>query len=276
VFGLRDLGFSPAVPELSPKLAFAIIAVLFIGISKAGFGGGLGLLTTPLAVLTFGSKDAIGIILPLLCAGDAFALWNYWGKWDARNLKFLLPGVIAGIVIGVQLIGRFDHRELNVAIGCIAVAFVLFQFVKDRIFRAEGAFAPNHRVGIPIGVVTGITSTFAHGAGPIISMFLIPQRLPKELYVATNVLIFTFVNWLKMPFFCIDRAQINLPIFAAHPLITRETLMTSAIFFPLVPIGVWIGVWMNRRISEQAFMKVVFAFLFVTGLELIFQFERWW
>jgi hypothetical protein len=107
-------------------------------------------------------------------------------------------------------------------------------------------------------------------------MFLIPQRLPKEIYVATNVLIFTFVNWLKMPFFCIDRAQMDLPIFAAHPLITRETLITSAIFFPLVPLGVWIGVWMNRRISEGAFMKVVFAFLFVTGLELIFQFERWW
>lgn len=267
--------FSPRrVPELSPKLFFAIVAVLFIGISKAGFGGGLGLLTTPLAVLTFGSKDAIGIILPLLCAGDAFSLWNYWGKWRAENLKFVLPGVIAGIVIGVQLIGRFSARELNIAIGCIAVTFVLFQLVKDKIFRAEGAFAPNHKVGVPIGLATGITSTFAHGAGPIMSMFLIPQRLPKETFVATNVLIFTFVNWLKMPFFCIDQSQIHLPVFAPHALITRDTLITSAIFFPLVPLGVWLGVWMNQRISEKNFMRVVFAFLFVTGLELIFQFER--
>ena len=265
----------PRVPEFSPQLIFAIIAVLFIGISKAGFGGGLGLLTTPLAVLTFGSKDAIGIILPLLCAGDAFALWNYWRKWDARNLKFVLPGVIIGIVIGVQLIGQFSSRQLNVAIGCIAVTFVLFQLVKERIFRAEGTFAPNHRVGVPIGLATGITSTFAHGAGPIISMFLIPQRLPKEIFVATNVLIFTYVNWLKMPFFIIDRTQINLPVFASHALITRQTLLTSLIFFPLVPLGVWIGVWLNKKISEKAFMRVVFVFLFVTGLELIFKFERY-
>ncbi len=275
MFGIWDLVFSPArVPEFSPQLTFALLAVLFIGISKAGFGGGLGLVTTPLAVLTFGSKEAIGIILPLLCAGDAFSLWNYWGKWDARNLKFILPGVIAGIVIGVQLIGRFSARELNIAIGCIAVGFVLFQLVKEKIFQAEGAFAPNHRVGIPIGLATGITSTFAHGAGPIISMFLIPQRLPKERFVATNVLIFTFVNWLKMPFFCIDQTQINWPVFASHALITRHTLFLSLIFFPLVPLGVWVGVWMNRRISEQAFMRVVFAFLFVTGLELIFKFEQ--
>ena len=267
---------SAAVPELSPKILFAVAAVFFIGISKAGFGGGLGLLTTPLAVLTFGSKDAIGVILPLLCAGDAFSLWNYWGKWDARNLKFLLPGVTAGIVIGVQLIGQFSARQLNVVIGSIAVGFVVFQFVKEKIFRAEGAFQPNHSVGAPIGIATGITSTFAHGAGPVVSMFLIPQRLPKEIYVATNVLIFTFVNWLKMPFFCIDRTQINYPVFAPHALITRETLIISAIFFPLVPLGVWLGVWMNRRISEAAFLKVVYTLLFVTGLELIFKFERWW
>ena len=43
----------------------ASFAVLFIGVSKAGFGGGLGLLVTPLCVLAFGSKTAIGILLPL-------------------------------------------------------------------------------------------------------------------------------------------------------------------------------------------------------------------
>jgi uncharacterized membrane protein YfcA len=77
-----------------------------------------------------------------------------------------------------------------------------------------------------------------------------------------------------MPFFCIDRAQIDLPIFAATSLITHETLLTSLVFFPLVPVGAWMGVWLNRRISERAFMNVVFAFLFLTGLELIFQFEQ--
>ncbi len=260
--------------ELSPKLIFAIVAVLFIGISKAGFGGGLGLLTTPLAVFAFGAKDAIGIILPLLCAGDAFSLWNYRGKWRAGNLKYVLPGVVLGIIIGVQLIGQFSARQLNIAIGVIAVVFVLFQLVKERIFAAEGAFEPNHRVGIPIGLASGITSTFAHGAGPVMSMFLIPQRLPKEVFVATNVLIFTFINWIKMPFFCIDQSQIPLPVFSARALITKETLLTSAIFFPLVPLGVWLGIWLNKRISEKAFLKVVYVLLFVSGLELIFQFER--
>lgn len=263
------------MPQFTPQLLLAVLAVLFIGVSKAGFGGGLGLLTTPVAVLAFGPRDAIGILLPLLCAGDAFSLWHYWRKWEARNLKYLLPGVVVGIMAGVQLIGRFSPRQLNIAIGTIAVAFVAFQMGKERIFRGKAAFTPNHRVGQPLGVASGITSTFAHGAGPVVAMFLIPQRMPKEIFVGTNVLIFTFINWLKMPFFCIDRTQLDWPLFAPVALVNRHTFFTSLALLPLIPVGVWLGVWLNRRFSESGFVKFIYAALLLTGLELIFGFSRW-
>jgi uncharacterized membrane protein YfcA len=256
-----------------PSLLLAGFAVLFIGVAKAGFGGGLGMLVTPLCVLAFGPKTAIGILLPLLCAGDAFSLYHYWGKWRAANLKFLLPGVIAGVVIGVQLVGRFSPRQLNVAIGLIALLFVAFQLTKHRLFRAENAFVPNHFIGWPCGVGMGITSTFAHGAGPVAAMFLMPQRLPKEIFVGTSVLLFTWVNWIKLPFFCLDRSLVNWPVFAAQALITPATLVTSAKFFPLVPLGVWLGVWLNRRFSEKVFTRIIYAILLVTGLQLIGNFN---
>lgn len=256
-----------------PTLLLAGFAVMFIGVAKAGFGGGLGMLVTPLCVLAFGSKTAIGILLPLLCAGDLFSLYHYWKRWRAENLKFLLPGVVVGVVIGVQLVGQFSPRQLNIAIGIIAVFFVVFQLAKEKIFRAEGAFVPNHRIGIPCGIGMGITSTFAHGAGPVAAMFLIPQRLPKEIFVGTSVFLFTWVNWIKLPFFCIDRSMVDFPLFAAQALITRETLLTSAKFFPLVPLGVWLGVWLNRRFSEKNFVRIIYAILLVTGLQLICNFD---
>ena len=253
------------MPELS-NILLAALGVLFIGLSKAGFGGGMGMLTTPLCVLAFGvgGRDptfAIGTLLPLLCVGDAFSLYHYWGKWNRRNLAYLLPGVVVGVVIGVQLIGRFSPRELNVAIGVMAVSFVVFQWVKAAIFRAEGAFAPNHRVGIPCGIGAGITSTFAHGAGPVVSLFLIPQQMPKELYVGTTVLVFTWINWIKLPFF-LERG-----------IITRETLLTGLHYLPLIPLGVWIGVWCNRKMNERLFLRVVYVMTLLTGLQLIFNFN---
>ncbi len=253
------------MPELSTIL-LAATGVLFIGLSKAGFGGGLGMLTTPLCVLAFGvgGRDpnfAIGTLLPLLCAGDAFSLYHYWGKWDRKNMVYLLPGVVVGVVIGVQLIGRFSSRELNITIGLLAISFVIFQLVKTAIFRAEGAFAPNHRVGIPCGIGAGVTSTFAHGAGPVVSPFLIPQQMQKEIYVGTTVLIFSWINWIKMPFF------------VANGMVTRETLLMGLAYLPLIPVGVWAGIWLNRKVSEKLFLRLVYAFTFVTGLQLIFDFD---
>jgi uncharacterized protein len=261
-----------AAPDF--KIILAVFAVTFIGISKAGFGGGLGMLTTPMAVLAFGSKDAVGIVLPLLCAGDAFSLYHYWGKWEKRNLAYVLPGVVVGVIIGVQLVGMLNPRQLNVAIGSLAVVFVLFQVTKEKIFAAEGAFKPNHAVGVPCGVGAGITSSISHGAGPLIALFLIPQRMPKEIFVGTNVFIFTWINWIKLPFFAIDQSMLPWPVFTPHALITPETLWLSAKYFALVPVGVWLGVWMNRRFSEKGFMRFVYVALFLTGLELIFKFER--
>lgn len=251
----------------------AIVGVLFIGLSKAGFGGGLGMLTTPLCVLAFGPKAAIGILLPLLCAGDAFSMYHYWGKWDRRNLAFLLPGVVLGVLLGVQLIGQFTPRQFNIVIGLLAVSFVVFQFVKEQVFRAEGTFAPNHRNGLPFGLGAGVTSTFAHGAGPVVSMFLIPQRLPKELFVGTNVLVFFWINWIKMPFFIVDRTLVPLPLLAPEALITWATIKISLLYLPLVPLGVWLGVWLNRRIPEALFQKFVYGLTLLTGLQLIFNLD---
>ena len=215
------------------------------------------MLTTPLCAIAFGPKDALGIVLPLLCVGDLISLRYYWGQWDQRNLRYLLPGAVAGVILGVQLVGRLSPQQLNVVIGLLAVLFVSFQFVKERVFAAEGTFAPSHGLGLPCGVVAGVTSTLAHGAGPIVSVFLIPQRLAKEVFVGTTVLTFTWINWIKLPFF------------AGRGLITAETLARSLLLLPLVPLGVWLGIWLNRRSSQSQFSNVVYACTFLTGLELI-------
>lgn len=255
------------------SIIIAVLTALFIGISKAGFGGGLGMLTTPLCVLAFGPKDAIGILLPLLCAGDLFSLWHYWGKWRRENLRFLLPGVVVGVLVGVQLIGRFSSRELNLAIGGLAISFVLFQLLKEKLIRSRGDFRPNHAVGIPCGIGAGVTSTFAHGAAPVIGMFLIPQNMEKVTFVGTTVLVFTWINWIKLPFYCLDRTLVPWDWLPAQSIITWSTFVTSLKLLPLIPVGVSIGVWLNRRMSQERFMSVIYILTFLTGLELISNFD---
>lgn len=181
--------------------------------------------------------------------------------------------MVIGVVVGVRLIGHFSARELNLAIGLLAVGFVLFQLHKERVFRAQGVFRPSHGVGLPVGIGAGLTSTFAHGAGPLVSMFLIPQRLPKEIFVGTTVRGFTWINWIKLPFFCVDRSEIPVDWLPAEAIINARTLHTSAALLPLIPVGVWLGVWLNRRISEPSFVNEIYLLVLLAGFQLIFDFD---
>lgn len=243
------------------SIALLVLAAILIGLSKAGFGGGLGILSTPICIIAlsragYSPMFAVGFVLPLLVFADAASLYHYWGRWNSANLRYLLPGVVAGVLIAVQGIDRFTPRQFNVTIGIISMLFVAFQVVKEKIFAAEGKFAPNHAVGIPCGIIAGITSTFANGAGPVISMFLIPQNMDKVTYVATNSLVFCCINWIK------------LLVFIPKKLITVETLKLDAFFILLIPLGVYLGVWLNKRIPERLFLKLVYTFTFLTGLHL--------
>ena len=56
-------------------------------------------------------------------------------------------------------------------------------------------------------------------------------------------------------------------LLARHP--GKRNLAASLVFAPLVPAGVWLGVWLLARISERAFYRVSYTLLFLTGAKLI-------
>jgi uncharacterized membrane protein YfcA len=59
----------------------------------------------------------------------------------------------------------------------------------------------------------------------------------------------------------------------AQGIVTSETLLTGLYYLPIIPLGVWMGVWLNRKFSEKLFLRVVYAFTLLTGLQLIFNFN---
>jgi hypothetical protein len=248
-------------PELI-SILLASVGVLLIGISKAGFGAGLAILTTPISVMgfTLAGKEpvfAVGVLLPLLCLGDLLSLYYYWRKWEVRNLYLLLPGIVVGIVAGVYLMGRFSPRQFNLVIGILALSFVFFQLVRARVAKWNQQFTPTWWKSVPYGIASGFTSTFAHGAGPVVTVFLLPQRMAKEIYVGTSVLIFTWINALKLPFYI------------GADVITMDTVRTSAAYIPLLPFGVWLGLWLQRRVSDRYFTPIILGCTFLAGLQLI-------
>jgi hypothetical protein len=107
------------------------------------------------------------------------------------------------------------------------------------------------------GSLSGFTSTLAHAGGPPFAVYVLAQKLDKTRVVATSVVFFLVVNYVKLvPYAFLG--QLN-----------RVNLTASLLFAPLAPLGIWLGVWLHRRVSERAFYQVSYALLFGTGVKLI-------
>ena len=107
------------------------------------------------------------------------------------------------------------------------------------------------------GLFAGFTSTLAHSGGPPFAIYIYSQKLDKTSIVATSAIFFFIGNYVKLiPYYFLG--QLNL-----------GNLSTSLLFAPLAPLGVWLGVWLHRRVSEQVFYHVSYALLFTSGVKLM-------
>ena len=106
-----DAMLSELLPQIPPDMApplyfFGVgLAVLITGISKSGFGGGVGILAIPVMALAVDDpKVAIGITLPLLIACDVLSNLHYLKAYDWRRLSWMVPGACVGVALGTYIL----------------------------------------------------------------------------------------------------------------------------------------------------------------------------
>ena len=230
-----------------------------IGLTKAGFGGGTGLLITPLLAMlaTDVKTEALGLMLPLLSATDIASLFYYWKRWDTKNVVRLVPGALVGILVGGFLLHSLNTFYLKKLIGVIALGFAILQITRDYILRSKSAYRPAWWHGIFAGFGIGLTSTLAHIGGPITLMFLLPQKLSNRTFVGTTTAIF----------FCVNLAK--YPAYISQGMFTRTTLTQDAMLLPMIIVGVLAGIYLNRRVSSKWFTRIILVSVFVSGIKLL-------
>lgn len=235
--------------------AVAIPAVLIMGVSKGGFGSGLGILATPLVALAVPTPQAAAIMLPILLVMDATGLLAYRGTFLRANLGLLLAGGVAGIALGALTFRHFSEATIRALLGAMAIAFVAHRL------RQGGTDAPavtgSKASGLLWSTLSGLASTIAHAGGPPLSVYLLPQKLDKAVLVGTTVIFFAVLNAVKL-----------VP-YAWLGLFDARNLLTSLVLTPLAPLGIVLGVWLMRRLSQQVFYRVAYAMLAIVGLKLL-------
>jgi len=209
--------------------------------------------------LTIPTADAAALLLPILIISDFMAIQQYRLRFDRRNLYVLIPGAIAGILAGWWFFGYFrgNERILKIGIGVLALAFVVFQLGHRSFMGAIAKRKPAVGEGVFWGCISGFTSTLAHVGSPPALVYLLPQNLPRDIYVGTTIYFFTVTNLLKL----IPYSQLGL--------LRIGNLYTVLLLLPAALLGVRIGFLLNRRCSDKWFNRLVYGFLSLTGIQLI-------
>jgi len=234
----------------------AVPVVILVGMSKGGFGGGLGTLAVPLLSLLIDPRLAAAILLPILCGMDAVSLWSFRGTWDKNNLKILLPGALLGTIAGALTFQVTNADMVRLIVGLLSIYFVGHYLWGKHFLESLNQQQPSSVRGTFWGALAGYVSYIAHAGGPPIAIYLLPQRLSKTALAGTTILFFSIINFIKLiPYAWLG--QIN-----------GESFFTSLVLLPLAPIGVQLGVYLHNRVSDKVFYWVSYGFLFLAGLKL--------
>ena len=249
--------------EFDPTyLACTIPAVMLYGIAKSGLGGSMALIAIPLMTIVMPLSQALAIILPILILSDLVAFYKFRKYYDSKTIKLLMIGGAAGVVIASFTYTYFSEELLKALIGVMGFGFTAHYFI----FKRKKMVPLKRSIikGSISSVVAGFASFCVHAGGTPTSIYLLPLRLKKEIYVGTRVIFFTFLNLVKLPFYA------NLSFLNA------DTLKQSLLFFPASVLGILVGYQILKRVEEAMFYNVVYSLILISSTGLIVDYALKW
>lgn len=242
----------------NPLLVALVIALLgfLIGLAKGGFNG-LGALLTPLLSLVLPVSLAVGVLLPMLIVGDAFAIYSYWKEWDGQLVRRMLPLGAVGALAGTFLLTELSPNALRLALAVFVLILVAYKFVSDRIQQLR--YQPQAWHAPAAGALAGLASGLFNNGGPPFNSYLLLQKLPPRVFIATTALFFALLNLLKIPGF----------LYTGVLDVTR--LLSLWWVFLFIPLGIVAARWLITRINQQVFEWIIIGLLILSSLLLFAQ-----
>ncbi len=235
--------------------AFAVPAVIFLGVAKGGFSGA-SIAATPLLAIYLPPLEAAALLLPILICQDIISIHAYWRQWSAWNLKVLLPGAALGVALGWLFASHVSDDAIRILVGITALVFVAnVWFGGNRPQQKQGSALG----GLFWGAVSGFASFASQGGAPPFQVYTLPQRLPKMVFVGTTTIFFAAVNLMKIvPYFML--AQFS-----------ARNLATSLLLLPIAVAANLAGIWLVKSVPTAQFYRVTYVLLFLLGSVLAWQ-----
>jgi uncharacterized membrane protein YfcA len=228
---------------------------LLIGMAKTGLSG-VGLMVVPLMANAFGGRPSVGLLLPLLIFADIFAVSWYNRHADWKHVLRLIPWALGGILLAT-LVGKsisdITFNRLLAVMVLIGIGLLLWRDLSK------------HRMNVPksgwfaasLGLLGGFATMIGNAAGPVMALYLLSMRLPKNIYIGTGAWFFFMVNLSKVP----------LHIWSWNT-ITWRSFQLDLLIIPAIATGAFLGIWLVKLLPEKIFRIIVIATTLLSALFL--------
>lgn len=230
---------------------------ILIGMSKSGLKG-TGLIAIPLYVLILGGKPSTGFILPMLIIADVFAVIYYKRHAEWKYILKILPWAFAGIIIGA-LTGQVlkSDRVFRIFIFGLVYSGIFLMIYRD--YFAKSKKIPDHiAFSSSMGLLGGFATMIGNAAGPVLSLYLLSMRLPKNAFIGTGAWFFMIINLSKVPLHVFYWETINL-----------QSVMINLSMAPLIFIGFFSGFRLIKLFPEKAYRIFVIVMTLMAGSLII-------
>ena len=227
------------------------------GVVKGVISIGLPLVGLPLLTLVLDVPTAVSLLLvPIFASNLVQALEGEATLVLLRRFWLLILCLVVGTFFGTLLLTRLDQKQLLLLVGTFAVAASLVTLFNPRLAippRAERWLAPP--VGLAAGVIGGMSTLF----GPILVVYVIGLKLPRDVFVKCISLLYTIA------IFCVIAGG------AARGIAGPAAFLVSALAMLPVYVGMVAGRRIRDRVEPELFRRLVLATVLLTGANMMRQ-----
>lgn len=246
------------MPELTVTVwIITILSALMIGMAKTGING-LGTLVVPLMAFAFGGLPSSGLVLPMLIMADIFGVFYYHRNAHFTTLIKIMPwalvGIIAGLITGKAISPEWFKKLMGIL---LIISMMVMLWNEFKIKKSDKKILKSW-LSIPFGITGGFSTMIGNAAGPVMSIYLLLKKLPKNQFIGTAAWFFFIVNLVKLP----------LQIWGWHN-ITIETLIFNLKMMPFIALGAFLGIRLVSLISEKIYKWIIIIGTLISSAGLL-------
>lgn len=235
--------------------AIPVVAVLIAAFAQGVTGFGFALVSTPMLLWVYEPREAIVLVILLSTVASAVMSLRLRREVNRGLLLPLTAASVAGSYLGALALGHVEHSPwFKPAVAAfVAAAAVVILSGYRRPIRNE-AWG-----GVAAGAVSGFLSATTSLGGPPVVVLLSNQGHRRDRFRATISTFFALTGLWAVAF---------LVAGAGEEFKLGVTASRAAVLFPTLFLGQALGVRLARKVSEDAFRKVIGLVILLSSLNL--------